>query len=89
MQHPLVHWLYAVMAIALTSPIVSDCKYIAETVYQNYKGQNAKASSSIGLCRGMKYGIWHGGICLGCRRDVCNDDISHRPKLYSTRRLEC
>jgi hypothetical protein len=86
MEHPVVHWLYAVMAIALTSAVVSDRKYEAETVY---KGQNAKSSSSIALCRDMKYGIWHGGICLGCRRNVCNDDISHPPKLYSTRRLEC
>jgi hypothetical protein len=75
MQHPLMHWLYAVMAIALMSAIISDCKYNAETVY---KGQNAKTSLSIGLCRGMKYGIWHGRICLGCRHDICNDDIIDR-----------
>jgi hypothetical protein len=46
MQHPLMHWLCAVMAIALTSAVISDCKYNAETVY---KGQNAKTSSSTHL----------------------------------------
>jgi len=77
MQHPLVHWLYG-DALRLLSRLPSSVIASITSAETVYKGQNAKTSSSIGLCRGMKYGIWRGGICLGCRRDVCNDDIIDR-----------
>jgi hypothetical protein len=80
MQHPLVHWLYGdawrLLSCLLSSVIA--CITSAETVYRNYKGQNAKTSLSFGLCRGTKYGILRSWICVRCHRDVCNDDIIDR-----------
>jgi hypothetical protein len=67
LQHPLVHCTVA--AIALTSALV-----IANWTRNPFTEKEKVASSNIGLCCDMKHGILHGGTCLGCFRDVSNDN---------------